>query len=52
LFKNGKIICTGAKNEKEVDHAIARAIDILDPYVKGPAKEEPKVKKPVVKKKK
>ena len=52
LFKNGKIICTGGKSEKEVDHAIARAIDILDPYVKGPAKTEVKSKKVEVKKKK
>jgi transcription initiation factor TFIID TATA-box-binding protein len=52
LFKNGKIICTGGKSEKEVDHGIARAIDILDPYVKVPSKTETKVKKPVTKKKK
>ncbi len=42
LFKNGKIICTGGKSEKEVAHGIARAIDILDPYVNVPAKPEKK----------
>ena len=34
LFKNGKIICTGSKSEKEVQHAIERALALLIPYAK------------------
>jgi transcription initiation factor TFIID TATA-box-binding protein len=54
LFKNGKIICTGGKSEKEVDYGIERAIDILDPYVTAPAKKPKptKTKPKTVKKKK
>ena len=34
LFKNGNVICTGSKNEKDVKYAIERAITLLAPYVK------------------
>ncbi|MFH1447280.1 MAG: hypothetical protein ABIG39_00305 [Candidatus Micrarchaeota archaeon] len=29
LFKNGKIICTGSKNKKEVAFAIERAVKLI-----------------------
>jgi transcription initiation factor TFIID TATA-box-binding protein len=29
LFKNGKIICTGSKSEKEVKYALERAVKLL-----------------------
>ncbi len=29
LFKNGKIICTGSKSEKEVKFALERAVKLL-----------------------
>jgi transcription initiation factor TFIID TATA-box-binding protein len=34
LFKNGKVICTGCKNEREVKYALERAIKLLTPHVK------------------
>ena len=52
LFKNGKIICTGGKSEKEVAYGIERAIDILDPYVQAPEKKVKKAVKKTTKKKK
>ena len=33
LFKNGKLICTGAKSEGEVDKAIKKAVDLVKPYI-------------------
>ncbi len=32
LFKNGKIICTGGRSEKEVENALNMAARILEPY--------------------
>jgi len=32
LFKNGKIICTGCKSEKEVQEALAQTAKIMAPY--------------------
>lgn len=32
LFKNGKIICTGGRSEKEVQYAIDRTLRLLSPY--------------------
>lgn len=34
LFKNGKIICTGAKSEKEVEEALRKTEELLKPYMK------------------
>ncbi|MCX6777136.1 MAG: hypothetical protein NTY73_04185 [Candidatus Micrarchaeota archaeon] len=34
LFKNGKVICTGCKNEREVKYALERAIKLLTPHAK------------------
>ncbi|MCD6522249.1 MAG: hypothetical protein J7K68_00725 [Candidatus Diapherotrites archaeon] len=35
LFKNGKLICTGAKSEAEVHQAIDKAVSLIKPYIKG-----------------
>ncbi len=35
LFKNGKIICAGAKSEEEIEKAIKKAFKAIKPYVKG-----------------
>ena len=32
LFKNGKVICAGAKNEKEIKLALNKAKRLLKPY--------------------
>ena len=32
LFKNGKIICTGCKSEKEVQKALSKTASILEKY--------------------
>ncbi|MCX8163078.1 MAG: hypothetical protein N3D10_00800 [Candidatus Micrarchaeota archaeon] len=32
LFKNGKIICTGCKSEKEVELALKKTAQILKPF--------------------
>ena len=32
LFKNGKVICAGAKNEKEIRQALNKAKKMLAPY--------------------
>ncbi len=32
LFKNGKVICAGAKNEKEIKAALYKAQQLLKPY--------------------
>lgn len=34
LFKNGKIICTGSKSEKEVKYALERAVKLLIAHAK------------------
>jgi len=37
LFKNGKIICTGAKTEADVKRAIAQVMKIVKDYVLEPS---------------
>ncbi|VVB65484.1 TATA-box-binding protein [Candidatus Gugararchaeum adminiculabundum] len=37
LFKNGKIICTGAKSEADVKRALEQAIKILADYSHAPS---------------
>lgn len=32
LFKNGKIICTGCKSEKEVQQALNNTADLMEKY--------------------
>ena len=32
LFKNGKVICAGAKNEKEIKQTLLKARKMLVPY--------------------
>ena len=34
VFKNGKMICTGAKSEKEVRRAIENAVKLIRPYIR------------------
>ncbi len=34
VFKNGKMICTGAKSEKDVRRAIENAVKLIRPYIK------------------
>ena len=34
LFKNGKVICSGAKSEKQIAKSIKRAVELLRPYIK------------------
>lgn len=41
LFKNGKLICTGAKSEQEVDRAIKKAVDLVKPYIVAEKKKKP-----------
>ena len=36
LFKNGKVICTGCKTEKEVKKALAVTAKLLAPYADPP----------------
>ncbi|MFN3910323.1 MAG: TATA-box-binding protein [Candidatus Anstonellaceae archaeon] len=36
LFKNGKIICTGCKSEKEVQQALKKTASVLKPYASKP----------------
>lgn len=33
LFKNGKMICTGVKNEKQVEEAINKAYEMVKGYM-------------------
>ncbi|MBU1197804.1 hypothetical protein KJ765_04825 [Candidatus Micrarchaeota archaeon] len=33
LFKNGKVICSGAKSEKQIDMSIRRAVELLDDFI-------------------
>jgi len=34
LFKNGKIICSGAKSEKQIEMSIKKAVELLDRFIK------------------
>ncbi|HEV8289413.1 MAG TPA: hypothetical protein VGQ00_00465 [Candidatus Norongarragalinales archaeon] len=34
LFKNGKVICSGAKSEAQIGKSIKRAVELLRPYIK------------------
>lgn len=34
LFKNGKVICSGAKSEKQIAQSIKRAVELLRNYIK------------------
>lgn len=45
LFKNGKIICTGCKSEKEVQAAIEKTQKMLLSHAKAPGKGKPALKK-------
>ena len=36
LFKNGKVICAGAKNEKEIRIVLIKAKTLLKPYAEKP----------------
>jgi transcription initiation factor TFIID TATA-box-binding protein len=44
LFKNGKLICTGAKSAEEVEAAINKAYDLIKHCINEPAKGIPKEK--------
>ncbi len=33
LFKNGKVICSGAKSEKQISQSIKRAVELLRGYI-------------------
>lgn len=33
LFKNGKVICSGAKSEKQIEQSIKRAVELLRDYI-------------------
>ena len=33
LFKNGKVICSGAKSEKQMERSIKRAVELLQDYI-------------------
>ncbi len=33
LFKNGTVICSGAKSEKQIEDSLKRAADILQDYI-------------------
>ncbi len=41
LFKNGKIICTGAKTEEDVRRAVRHALDLIKKY-RAQQKDKPK----------
>ena len=48
LFKNGKLICTGAKSEGEVEAAINKAYSLIKDCINEPQPEKPEMKaKPV-----
>ena len=34
LFKNGKVICSGAKSEAQIAQSIKRAVELLDKFIK------------------
>ncbi len=40
LFKNGKIICTGAKSEKDVAEALEKVVKIVEGHILQPSNEE------------
>jgi len=42
LFKNGKLICTGAKSAEEVEAAINKAYSLIKHCISEPAKDLPK----------
>jgi transcription initiation factor TFIID TATA-box-binding protein len=44
LFKNGKLICTGAKSEGEVERAINKAYELIKECITEPQPETPVVK--------
>ncbi len=33
LFKNGKVICSGAKSEKQIEQSIKRAAELLHDFI-------------------
>ena len=33
LFKNGKVICSGAKSERQIAQSIKRAVELLKKYI-------------------
>ncbi|MBI4360447.1 hypothetical protein HY572_01600 [Candidatus Micrarchaeota archaeon] len=33
LFKNGKVICSGAKSEKQIGQSIRKAVDLLRDFI-------------------
>ncbi|MDP2717456.1 MAG: TATA-box-binding protein, partial [Candidatus Micrarchaeota archaeon] len=33
LFKNGKVICSGAKSEKQIGQSIRKAVDLLREFI-------------------
>jgi transcription initiation factor TFIID TATA-box-binding protein len=39
LFKNGKIICSGAKSEKQIGQSIKRAVELLEKYMQFPSEK-------------
>jgi transcription initiation factor TFIID TATA-box-binding protein len=45
LFKNGKLICTGAKSEGEVERAINKAYTLIQDCIKEPTAQETPTKK-------
>ncbi len=42
LFKNGKIICSGAKSEKQIGQSIKRAVELLEGYMQFPDEKDKK----------
>lgn len=42
LFKNGKVICTGAKTEADVKKSIMQAVDLVKKYLKEESKNKGK----------
>ena len=37
LFKNGKVICSGAKSEKQIAQSIKKAAEMLKDYIREPS---------------
>ena len=46
LFKNGKIICSGAKSEAQIGRSIKRAVELLRDFIQMPSTPAPEPKKP------
>ena len=44
LFKNGKLICTGAKSAAEVEQAINKAYNLIKECIKEPVEAKPEMK--------